>query len=161
LGYLHAIHDADGPIDSAAMLRAMGDTDPRVMADAQGDSNSRTMSDAQGAIDPRNMHDATGPIKPRSLFDNIVSSFSRSFFNKQETKPIPTPEPTPPTVPVPTPNKVSSAIARDDELNLHSRMNTMAERIAKVRSDQLKTMDDLDSLEKNTAEQIKRMEEKK
>jgi hypothetical protein len=40
-------------------------------------------------------------------------------------------------------------------------MNTMAERIAKVRSDQLKTMNDLDSLEKNTAEQIKRMEEKK
>ena len=169
LGYLHAIHDADDPIDSAAMLRAMGDTDPRVIADAQGDLNSRTMSDAQGAIDPRNMHDATGPIKPRSLFDNIVSSFSRSFFNKQETKPIPTPEerpepepePAPPTVPVPTPNKVSPAIARDDELNLHSRMNTMAERIAKVRSDQLKTMDDLDSLEKNTAEQIKRMEEKK
>jgi hypothetical protein len=127
------------------------------------------MSDAQGAIDPRNMRDATGPIKPRSLFDNIVSSFSRSFFNKQEPKSTPTPEATPeptleltpPTVPVPTPNKVSPAIARDDELNLHSHMNTMAERIAKVRSDQLKTMDDLDSLEKNTAEQIKRMEEKK
>jgi hypothetical protein len=127
------------------------------------------MSDAQGAIDPRNMHDATGPIKPRSLFDNIVSSFSRSFFNKQETKPTPTaeerpepaPEVTPTTVPAPTPNKINPAIARDDELNLHSHMNTMAERIAKVRSDQLKTMDDLDSLEKNTAEQIKRMEEKK
>ena len=169
LGYLHAIHDADGPIDRAAMLRAIGDTDPRMMADAQGDLNSRTMSDAQGAIDPRNMHDATGPIKPRSLFDNIVSSFSRSFFNKQEPKSTPTPEatpeptlePTPLTVIVPIPNKVSPAIARDDELNLHSHMNTMAERIAKVRSDQLKTMDDLDSLEKNTAEQIKRMEEKK
>ncbi len=169
LGYLHAIHDADGPIDSAAMLRAMGDTDPRMMADAQGDLNSRAMSDAQGAIDPRNMRDATGPIKPRSLFDNIVSSFSRSFFNKQEPKPTPTPEATPEpapdatpqTVPAPSPNKVSPAIARDDELNLHSHMNTMAERIAKVRSDQLKTMDDLDSLEKNTAEQIKRMEEKK
>jgi hypothetical protein len=168
LGYLHAIHDADGPIDSAAMLRAMGDTDPRMMADAQGDLNNRAMSDAQGAIDPRNMHDATGPIKPRSLFDNIVSSFSRSFFNKQETKPTPTEEtteptlePTPPTVLAPTPNKVSRSIARDDELNLQSHKNTMAERIAKVRSDQLKTMNDLDSLEKNTAEQIKRMEEKK
>ena len=127
------------------------------------------MSDAQGAIDPRNMHDATGPIRPRSLFDNIVSSFSRSFFAKQEPKPTPTsehtpepvPEATPPTVPAPTINKVSPAIARDDELNLQSHMNTMAERIAKVRSDQLKTIDDLDSLEKNTAEQIKRMEEKK
>jgi hypothetical protein len=169
LGYLHAIHDADGPIDSAAMLRAMGDTDPRMMADAQGDLNSRAMSDAQGAIDPRNMHDATGPIKPRSLFDNIVSSFSRSFFYKQELKSTPTPEATPeptleltpPTVPAPSQNKVSPAIGRDDELNLHSHMNTMAERIAKVRSDQLRTMDDLDSLEKNTAEQIKRMEEKK
>jgi len=169
LGYLHAIQDGDGPIDSAAMLRAMGDTDPRMMADAKGDLNSRTMSDAQGAIDPRNMHDATGPIKPRSLFDNIVSSFSRSFFNKQEPKSTPTSEPTPeltpeltpPTVPAPTINKVSPALARDDELNLHSHMNTMAERIAKVRSDQLKTMNDLDSLEKNTAEQIKRMEEKK
>jgi len=173
LGYLHAIHDADGPIDSAAILRAMGDTNPRMMADAQGDLNSRAMSDVQGSIDPRNMHDATGPIKPRSLFDNIVSSFSRSFFNKQEPKPTPTsestteptpepiPEPKPRTVLLPTPNKVSPVIARDDELNLQSRMNTMAERIAKVRSDQLKTMNDLDSLEKNTAEQIKRMEEKK
>lgn len=169
LGYLHAIQDGDGSIDRGSTLRAIGDLDPRVMADAQGDLNSRAMSDAQGAIDPRNMHDATGPIKPRSLFDNIVSSFSRSFFNKQEPKPTPTaeqrPEPTsepiPESVPAPTPNKVSPAIARDDELNLHSHMNTMAERIAKVRSDQLKTMNDLDSLEKNTAEQIKRMEEKK
>lgn len=161
LGYLHAIHDADGPIDSAAILRAMGDTDPRMMVDAKGESNSRAMSDAQGAIDPRNMQDATGPIRPRSLFDNVVSSFSRSFFNKQEPKPTPTPESTPPTVPVPTPNKVSPAVARDDELNLQSHMNTMAERIAKVRSDQLKTMNDLDTLEKNTAEQIKRMEDKK
>lgn len=173
LGYLHAIQDGDGPIDRGSTLRAMGDLDPRVMADAQGDSNSRAMSDAQGAIDPRTMHDATGPIKPRSLFDNIVSSFSRSFFNKQETKPTPTaeetiepatepvPEATPTRVPAPTPNKVSRSIAKDNELNLQSHMNTMAERIAKVRSDQLKTMDDLDSLEKNTAEQIKRMEEKK
>jgi len=169
LGYLHAIQDEDSPIDRGSTLRTMGDLDPRVMADAQGDSNSRAMSDAQGAIDPRNMHDATGPIRPRSLFDNIVSSFSRSFFAKQEPKPTPTsehtpepvPEATPPTVPAPTINKVSPAIARDDELNLQSHMNTMAERIAKVRSDQLKTMNDLDSLEKNTAEQIKRMEEKK
>ena len=169
LGYLHAIQDGDGSIDRGSTLRAIGDLDPRVMADAQGDLNSRAMSDAQGAIDPRNMHDATGPIKPRSLFDNIVSSFSRSFFNKQEPKPTPTaeqrpepsPEATPLTVLAPTPNKVSRSISRDDELNLHSHMNTMAERIAKVRSDQLKTMNDLDSLEKNTAEQIKRMEEKK
>ena len=169
LGYLHAIQDGDCSIDRGSTLRAIGDLDPRVMADAQGDLNSRAMSDAQGAIDPRNMHDATGPIKPRSLFDNIVSSFSRSFFNKQEPKPTPTaeqrpepsPEATPLTVLAPTPNKVSRSISRDDELNLHSHMNTMAERIAKVRSDQLKTMNDLDSLEKNTAEQIKRMEEKK
>jgi hypothetical protein len=169
LGYLHAIQDGDGSIDRGSTLRAIGDLDPRVMADAQGDLNSRAMSDARGAIDPRNMHDATGPIKPRSLFDNIVSSFSRSFFNKQEPKPTPTaeerPEPTsepiPESVPAPAPNKVSRSISRDDELNLYSHMNTMAERIAKVRSDQLKTMNDLDSLEKNTAEQIKRMEEKK
>jgi hypothetical protein len=33
--------------------------------------------------------------------------------------------------------------------------------MAKLRSEQLKTMSDIESLEKNTAEQIKRMEEKK
>ena len=98
-----------------------------------------------------------------------LCQFFPSFFNKQEPKPTPTaeerpepsPEATPLTVLAPTLNKVSRSISRDDELNLHSHMNTMAERIAKVRSDQLKTMNDLDSLEKNTAEQIKRMEEKK
>ena len=160
LGYLHAIHDADGPIDTASSVRATGASNPRLMADAQGELNSRSMTDAQGAIDPRSLQDAVGPVVPRSLFDHALSSFSRAFFHKepsipsasdssliedQETKE----------------NKVAAPPARDDSLNLQSRVNNMAERIAKVRSDQLKTMNDLDSLEKNTAEQIKRMEEKK
>ena len=160
LGYLHAIHDADGPIDTASSVRATGASDPRLMADAQGELNSRSMTDAQGAIDPRSLQDAVGPVVPRSLFDHALSSFSRAFFHKEPAS-TSTTDSSSIEEQEPKKNKVATSPARDDSLNLQSRTNNMAERIAKVRSDQLKTMSDLDSLEKNTAEQIKRMEEKK
>jgi hypothetical protein len=160
LGYLHAIHDAEGPIDTASSVRAMGTTDPRLMADAQGDINARTMVDAQGAIDPRSMQDAVGPVVPRSLFDNALSSFSRAFFHKEPASPN-TQESSSAKAKESPANKTTIPVAIDDSLNLQARTNNMAERMAKVRSDQLKTMNDLDSLEKNTVEQIKRMEEKK
>ena len=160
LGYLHAIHDADGPIDNASSIRAMGASDPRLMVDAQGDANARSMIDAQGAIDPRSMQDAIGPVVPRSLFDNALSSFSRAFFHKESAAPN-TQESSPTKAKESPANKTTTPVAIDNSLNLQARTNTMAERMAKVKSDQLKTMNDLDSLEKNTAEQIKRMEEKK
>lgn len=160
LGYLHAIHDADGPIDNASSIRAMGASDPRLMVDAQGDANARSMMDAQGAIDPRSMQDAIGPVVPRSLFDNALSSFSRAFFHKEPSVPSTT-DSSSIEDQEPKENKVATPPTRDDSLNLQSRTSNMAERMAKVRSDQLKTMNDLESLEKNTAEQIKRMEEKK
>ena len=160
LGYLYAIHDAEGPIDTASSVRAMGTTDPRLMVDAQGDINARTMVDAQGAIDPRSMQDAAGPVVPRSLFDNALSSFSRAFFHKESAAPN-TQESSPTKAKESPANKTTTPVAIDNSLNLQARTNNMAERMAKVRSDQLKTMNDLDSLEKNTAEQIKSMEEKK
>jgi hypothetical protein len=118
------------------------------------------MNDAQGAIDPRAMHDAAGPVRPRSLFDNVLSSFSRSFFHKESSQPASTEAESSINEVIPS-TKTAAPATRDDALNLQRRSNSMAERMAKVRSEQLKTMSDLDSLEKNTAEQIKRMEEKK
>ncbi len=160
LGYLHAIHDADGPIDTGSSVRATGASDPRLMADAQGELNSRSMTDAQGAIDPRSLQDAIGPVVPRSLFDHALSSFSRAFFHKKSSSPSTTESSFTEDQESKT-NKVTTPQAQDESLDTKTHSNSMAERMAKLRSEQLKTMSDIESLEKNTAEQIKRMEEKK
>ena len=160
MGYLHAINDTDGPIDTGSSVRATGASDPRLMADAQGELNSRSMTDAQGAIDPRSLQDAIGPVVPRSLFDHALSSFSRAFFHKKSSSPS-TIESSSTEDQESKTNKVTIPQVQDESLNIKAHSNNMAERMAKLRSEQLKTMSDIESLEKNTAEQIKRMEEKK
>lgn len=162
LGYLQAINDADSPVVTAMASQTAGSVDTHTMTDAQGGLKERAMTDDIGAINSRSMRDAVGPVIPRSLFGHILSSFSKTIFHKKEPPKEPPSAADQESAEQTTATKQAhSSRLGDHSLDLQNRKNNMAERMAKVRSDQLKTINDLDSLEKSTVEKIKRMEQEK
>ncbi|MFM8466459.1 MAG: hypothetical protein ACKOAO_02715 [Oxalobacteraceae bacterium] len=115
------LHDAEGPAIASGLSEASRPEQFRMMSDATGPSQRREMSDAEGPVIAKNHVDATGPSEKRVIKNGIGPKFIRAIkdlFASKAKKP---------------PTK--------SEVILHTHSISITERMAKVREEQLKTLE--------------------
>lgn len=137
----HQIHDANGPTIHHQTTDALGPSIDHRLSDSEGPSSNRTsIIDADGPTINHQMSDANGPVIKRVLENTIVklptipnpvASITKTDVQSSEHQP--------------ENSSVSEPAHRVDTFSVH-----MAERIAKMKSEQKETKTKMDDLEADT-----------